>query len=342
MKLEKSTALNIEISSEIWFYRIKKTTTAMKKNLLAFALVLFTTCCMTAQVDNAPWSPAGAVWIYGGNAMMSKPYYKLTYQKDTVFANRMVKKMVLSRFDSVANGPTWYRTVEGVRDNIFMYASNDSIYWYNNNGFQLLYVFSATTGTDWTVRKYTSLSCPRDTTNESSFVTQSVQTASLGGRQFVTINANPSTRTFIGSLIIKNIGSRYTPLPITSGNCIDFTAPNTLLCYRDNTRGTIDFGNGGDCNGLITASQELASRDEMNTLHIVPNPANDKIIIQNRSNLRFAEVKIVDMMGKLHYIARQYTDGEAIDVAFLANGVYVVQMVTTENVVYATRLVKTK
>jgi hypothetical protein len=314
----------------------------MKKVILCCLLGIFAYFSASAQVDNAPWSPAGAVWIYRGDAMMSQPYYKLTYQKDTVFANRMVKKMVLSRFDSVANGPTWYRTVEGVRDNIFMYASNDSIYWYNNNGFQLLYVFSATTGTAWTVRKYTSLSCPRDTTNESSFVTQSVQTASLGGRQFVTINANPSTRTFIGSLIIKNIGSRSTPLPITSGNCIDFTAPNTLLCYRDNTRGTIDFGGVGDCNGLITANQELASRDEMNTLHIVPNPANDKIVINNRSNLRIAEVKILDMMGKLHYIARQYTDGEAIDVSFLSNGVYVVQLVTTENVVYATRLVKTK
>jgi hypothetical protein len=320
----------------------------MKKVILCCLLGIFSYFSASAQVDNAPWSPAGATWLYSmPNYFGAQIYYKLTYQSDMVFANRSVKKMVLTEFEIVPSGPPtaliWTRSAERFRSNIFMYASNDSIFWYNDSTsrFQLLYVFSATVGNAWTVKKGTLFTCPRGTADSSVFVTQSVQTRTFDNRQFTTISANPSPYPYIGAVVVKNIGSLYSFLPVAPGSCIDFIAPSQLPCYRDNIRGTINFAGFGDCNGLITASQELASR-EMNTLRIVPNPANDQIVIKNYSNLQIKEVKIVDMLGKTHYTVRQYNDGEAIDVAFLSNGVYVVQLVTTENVVYATRLVKVK
>ncbi len=312
----------------------------MKKAVFCCLLGIFAYFSASAQVDNAAWSPTGAIWVYEGSAFSGREYFKMVYQKDTLLDNRVVKKMVLTSHNYSYLSASW--SAERAIGNTFMYASNDSVFWYNGNRFQLLYDFSAAVGAAWTVQKYAPLSCGRNLSDTSIFSVRAVSQRTFDGRQFTTVDAG-TTSSYIGSLIIKNIGAQKSPLPATSdGLCTDvFPVPEKITCYRDNTRGTISFGgNIGQCNSVITSNQALA-RPEMNTLRIVPNPANDQIIIKNYSNLQIKEVKILDIMGKEYYSMKEYVD-QSIDVAYLPNGVYVVQLITSENVVYATKMVKVK
>jgi hypothetical protein len=321
----------------------------MKKSIISTFIGLILTCSMIAQVDMHPWAPTGATWLYRASSQTSQLYFKLSYQKDTSFSGKNVKKIVVSRFEYIGIPPNLVRTKEVFVRNEYMYNSQDSVFWYNDNTFQLLYVFSAVNGSSWDIQKSNYFTCINgsSTPNSNLLTVRAVQEATMGSRQFTVIDANPQPYWTIGTRLIKNIGSTRTPFPLPGNlgcSVIDgnIGQPDGLICYYDNLRGSIDFGGFGNCQGLIT---KIKNPDEnvSKSFALFPNPTSSNLQLVNSLSLEVESVNILDMLGKQHISLRNMgSNNLEIDVSSLPNGMYVIVLQTSNKINHTIKFVKIK
>jgi hypothetical protein len=318
----------------------------MKKSIISTFIGLILTCSMVAQVDMHPWAPTGATWLYKATSQTSQLYIKLTYQKDTLFAGKSVKKVVVSKFGYIGIPPNLVRTKEAFVANEYMYNVQDSVFWYNNNAFQLLYVFSATNGSSWNIQKSSYFNClDSGTPNFNAITVRTVQQATLGNKLFTVIDANPQPYWTIGTRLIKNIGPVVSPFPIPGNlgcSVIDGNTgvPESLMCYYDNTRGSIDFGGVGNCQGLITRINDV-NKNSSESFAIYPNPVSHTLRVVNTSNFNVENIEIFDIFGKQH-LSIKYTENMEIDANNLASGVYVVALRTSNKSIHLIKFAKVK
>lgn len=321
----------------------------MKKNvLIACFCNVFCGLAAHAQVDAYPWAPVGAVWLYKGSSIVSDLYYKLAYEKDTVVFNKPVKKMVVTKFEYIGMAPNFVRTRDVFISNEYLYHSNDSVFWYNNNRFQLLYLFSAVTGSSWSIQKSSYFTCLNAGIPDTNTITlRNVQQLSLANRQFIVMDANPQPYWTIGTRIVKNIGSTQSPFPIPGHLGCSVVDGNMglsqyLTCYYDNLRGRLDFGGLGKCQELITNTKDIYAREpNQSPFNLFPNPVSNTLNILNPYAYEIKTISIFDMYGK-QYISVPNIDNTTLDVQHLPNGMYIIVLHTANQFNYSIKFVKSK
>jgi hypothetical protein len=82
---------------------------------------------------------------------------------------------------------------------------------------------------------------------------------------------------------------------------------------------------------LITGVNEIISND---FIKIFPNPASNKIIIQEKTNIQQFQVKLLNIMGEIVLISKS----KEIDISQLANGVYFLNF-ETENFISSKKII---
>jgi hypothetical protein len=296
-------------------------------------------------VDNHPWCPEGATWLYRGDAASGSAYYKLSYQKDTLWAGRPVKKIVVTAFTylGLPVPPAFIRTSSRFFANFYMYNSNDSIFWWHNNTFQLLYLFNPNLASSWTLYPNSHFRCgPNTSTNSNVVSIQSIQNHLVQTRQFVAINLRPQDYWSIGVRILRNIGSLESPIPVPGRlacNVIDSGAsnPQYLLCYEDSLRGMLEFTNATHCPSLMTRLNEVQLAQIQ--LQVMPNPASSTLKILNYNNLNIEKIIITDLMGRVMQMIEQPSASE-IPISDLADGIYIIQLKTQHEGTHISKFVK--
>ena len=73
------------------------------------------------------------------------------------------------------------------------------------------------------------------------------------------------------------------------------------------------------------------------TLRLQPNPASDRLLVQNANQLRAPRISVFDLSGKMLLNKRLRNNG--IDISALNTGVYIVQILEKKEVVFAGKLV---
>lgn len=112
---------------------------------------------------------------------------------------------------------------------------------------------------------------------------------------------------------------------------------NTLTNYGQDLVYNANYGliSGGEC-----AAEPLSTTDEIlnqnSKYKIVPNPAHTEISINNSNEIE--EVKIFNLTGSL--IQTIQTDFHKVNISFLANGVYTLQITNKEGKKSITKLLK--
>jgi hypothetical protein len=320
----------------------------MKKKILVVLCFFKIFQSLFAQVDAHPWTPTGATWLYQATSQMSVLYFKFVYQKDTLAFGKEVKKIVVTKFEYIGIVPNLVRTRETFVSNEYMYNSHDSVFWYNNNQFQLLYVFSAGNGASWVVQKSNYFTCLNPGTPDTNTLTiRNVQQLLLANRQFTVMDANPQPYWTIGTRIVKNIGSMKSlfPVPGNAGcSVIDGNVgiPEYLTCYYDNLRGNLDFGGNGKCQELISATQDVYEKNKHNTVFtIFPNPASSTLNILSQSHLDIERISVFDMFGKPQ-MAVKYTGNNELDIDNLPNGIYIIVIQASNHLNYSIKFIKAK
>lgn len=315
----------------------------MKKlsNLIFPVLLVCAFAQATAQVviDNAPWCPAGATWIYRTFSATSNLYLKFSHEKDTLINNINAKKLGVERIEYL--GPQGQGRVARRVGEEFLAERNDSIFSYNSNqnNFEFMYSFSAAVGDSFVISNY-RVSCPFDANYplaDTVFV-DSIVSQTYSNRSFQLIYSSFDRHYVLGTVVAK-IGSLLSPFPevnivqrcttsIIDGHS-DFY--EGLVCYSDSIRGQILFPYVVDAAGECHYIETFVSKLEFNNYYtIYPNPTGSVINILNTNNVPVSEIRIYSVNGAemLSTTAPNITD---LNVSALPAGLYMVKLSNAAN-----------
>lgn len=305
----------------------------MKYILMGIFFLGLSTSSLKAQQDTA-WAPIGGTWVYDEITMTTWSALKMVSLKDTSINNITTRQIQLSRLRSIF--PPYTDTTESIIGYEYMYGSNDTVYWWINNSFEPLYIFSAQLGDKWLIHKYPTATYPCDTTVVSDTVmVQNISFQNYNGVQLEQISLESVGNNWELNTLLKGIGAYSSPFPTMSfENCqiIDgaLGSVNTLQCYADPIRGNINFGGSTmDCSTLLT----------VNTIPIKPSETTEKVVIfpnpvQNVLSFKLPSkyLKYILITNMLGQVVLQKTNFQAsqLDVSLLESGTYVIMFVGLE------------
>lgn len=163
----------------------------MRKVLIILS-ILFMSLGTYAQV----WVNLGAIWHYDYSNLSTRGYVLYIYQKDTTILNKPCQKIIKFTMDFYydINGILHYSGETHYGSN-YTYTSGDTVFYYRDNQFFVLYNFGASVGDRWIV----------STTNENGYCndTSSVEVTETGtllinGISFRYINLRPTPNSLVG------------------------------------------------------------------------------------------------------------------------------------------------
>jgi hypothetical protein len=292
----------------------------MKKIILIIVLAL------PFGVFAQEFAPIGAIWHNS--------------QSSWIIPDLITYKTIESVSNITINGKECKQLVEVERlysDTVntfthYMYSENDSVFFYEDNAFHLLYDFGAEAG-DTVVLDYylTSEGTPL------LMIIDSTATIDINGEdrklQYTTCGDGLSIE--FGGPVIEGIGSTYFLFPTYDG-----TVNGPLRCYQDEVIGlyiNYFYDNFGwdyeDCNQIIT---EIDEPGFSNVTVAYPNPSSNFIFVNNTNPS--SEYRIIDINGNL--IGQGKFDLSCkISIQDLAKGIYILQLIT-DNQVTVRKIIK--
>jgi len=273
----------------------------MKKATL-FSLLF----AIALQVNAQEFAPIGAIWHY---------------TQGTINPDITSFKTLESVADTTINGVTCKKIVEVERiiDTIkvtfqYMYSENDSVFFYKNGGFHLLYDFGANAGDTILLEYFMNLPMIIDSTG--TIMVNNVE------RKIQYITCTDSLVFDCGKHVIEGIGSTLFMFPIADG---ELNGP--LRCYQDDTTGLFlnpfhpnSGWNHEDCEEIITGMAE----NEINEgITIYPNPTHSTLTVKNLH--KASRYKIINIHGDL-LMQGNISETTEIDLSSISKGLYFIEL----------------
>ena len=312
----------------------------MKKILLL--LITFYFVEAKAQ-NNFQWADSGAVWHHTYNWIGLPGYQKTTYVGDTIINNQpcqIIKSNSQQAWPQPNGasipGSVWPLSV------FYLYKSNDSVFAYRNNTFNLVFKTNATLGEIWDLGDFGFITNSHAYVKVDSIYYQNYNGVTLRNIHVFPCKQNgdsvefgfglPDTN-YISKLNTINekfgpLGSFQTINNAIPNNFLDESLDQAILCYESATFPFIQFYTSDCFNNLFVGVEEQIE----NYFQLYPNPAHNQITINNKTG----ELMIIsDIMGKIVLQKQLNSVTENIDVATLANGMYIIHVGNS-----ATKLIK--
>ena len=286
----------------------------MKKILTILITIL------SLQGFSKGWAEVGAIWHYTQRTINPDITSYKTFEsiaEDTVVGIPCKKIKVIDRHwgDTLV----WHE---------YMYSENDSVFFYREGNFHLLYDFGAEAGDSillpyfWTVNGDSTL----------LMIIDSTSTIDINGeiRKLQYITCGDGIVVEFGDKVIEGIGNTYFMFPTYDG---EYFGP--LRCYEDNIVGLFispfhpnNGWNFEDCDQIITGIDEM---DGNGGLAIYPNPAHSEVLISGFDENAIEEVSIFTATGQ-RVLHLQGSD-RRVDVSSLQQGMYVVEVVVGKRMI---------
>ena len=291
----------------------------MKKTI--FLLILIT---VTTQNYAQEFAPVGAIWHY---------------TQRTINPDLTSFKTIESISDTSINGIQCRKMIEVERyldtTNViyhYMYSENDSVFFFAENDFHLLYDFGANTG-DTIILDYFS------TYNGTplKMIIDSTGTIIVNNqeKEIQYITCGDGIVIEFGNHVIAGIGNTSFMFPTLDGS---INGP--LRCYQDNSTDLFlnpfhpTYGwNHQDCEEIITSIEEA---EKGSRITVYPNPSTNNISITNVNQP--IEFRILDINGKLIEKGVLQVSSE-IRIKELPNGIYFIEL-QNENIRIIRKIIK--
>lgn len=273
----------------------------MKKSTLLLVLI-----ALTMQVSAQEFAPLGAIWHYTQGTI--NPYVT-SY------------KTLESVADTAINGVACKKIVEIERyiDTIqvtfqYMYSENDSVFFFKDGGFHLLYDFGAEAGDTIILDYFMNLEMIIDSTGTIMVNDQE--------RKIQYITSSNGLVFEFGDQIIEGIGSTSFMFPTTDG---DLDGP--LRCYEDENTGLYinpfhpnSGWNHENCEEIITDVKENSGSE---SILIYPNPVSGIIRIENIDPM--TNCRIVNVKGET-LIKRNISESNEFNLTALPKGIFFIEL----------------
>jgi hypothetical protein len=291
----------------------------MKKIILAIYIFLSLECC--GQV----WIEKGAVWHYDWYTIGSGGFDKIMYTGDTVIGSKTCQTLLKVRyaFFGTPNGGI----AGGLPDTLgkeFTYASGDTVFYFVNNKFSVLYNFGAKPGDTWNLGIDTSFSA----CSKSIAIVDSIGTMMINSNSYRWISLSAKTNssvTLLGKALERmgSIGSYLFLLYNFCDNQLWEPYFFNFHCFSDQA---FDLYNptGNACEYLLERVGTTDLQPEI--VEIYPNPAGYSITIQAEGHsIKYLE--IFDYQGKLVSSRHSVPVAGQLIVSDLKKGLYFVHFI---------------
>ena len=222
-----------------------------------------------------------------------------------------------------------------------MYTSGDSVFRYQDGTFVLIYDFGVQTGDSWTIRGNEDYLCHEFATQNTDIISvESIDNEQFGDYEFDVMNIAQNEHWSLGDKIIRGIGSTTNMFPqhAECGGVVDGGVGllERLDCYYNDVLGFVGIDADTQfCFDLIT-NNETVIQAEYGA--IFPNPTSAIICFSNNYANKNLHIKIFDTQGKLYLNQENIT--ENIDVRHLPSGVYLVNILDENKVIFTQKMVK--
>ncbi|KAA3647457.1 MAG: T9SS C-terminal target domain-containing protein [Bacteroidetes bacterium] len=301
----------------------------MKKLLtICISVVLF------LNTNAQSLAPAGAQWSFSlrSNFNSTVEPYTIQMGNDTLVYGRN------SRFTYMPIPRNPFPCPTGI-ENTYMSESNDSIFIYEDNKWQMLVNFNAITPDTFSI--LIGVSNPSGTQtayNRIHIQVDSTKTDTVNGfplksvylRRFNFLPMEPYT--FYDGWFTQRIGARYGFIPwVNTGCAYSNYYIAEMRCYADGSLGNIQFSNYA-CNAIITNLETKMS----SKLTLYPNPTSKSFFLNNISNIE--EVFIYDYTGK--FILSTKGSFQEIELP-IDKGVYLIRIKMNDGLFYTQKIIKT-
>ncbi len=278
----------------------------MKKILFLLVLII-----ISLQSFTQDFAPVGAIWHY---------------TQSTIDPDVTSFKTFESISTSIINGVQCSKMIEVERylDTIsfkyhYMHSKNDSVFFFADNDFHLLYDFGANSG-DTIILNYfeTGNGTPLQMIIDSTGIIM----VSGQERKIQYITSGDGFVIEFGRQVIEGIGNTYFMFPTYDG-----TMNGPLRCYQDNNIDIFlnpfhgDYGwNQQDCEEIITSVEEMEFGKEV---VVYPNPIKSNFSVINLHHT--ANYKILNINGNL---LKQgiISASNTINIEELPQGIYFIEL----------------
>lgn len=213
-----------------------------------------------------PFAETGAIWHYSMATDNSEvlAYKTISHVSDTLIEDKLCSKMLEQDYEQSLGSQVFH----------YMYQRNDSVYFYKDGNFYLIYDFGAEAGDTITLGYYTTYSGA-----PLKMIINSTETIMVDGMptRVQHITCGDGIIIEFGDKVIEGIGSTSFMFPT-----LDMSKDGPLRCYADDNTATFynpyyngTLWNGEDCTQIIVSINELPT-----TRHILfPNPAGESFRI---------------------------------------------------------------
>ncbi len=292
-------------------------------------LITLIFCVLLTNGFGQVWIDSNAKWTFDYFNVAETGTWRWEYTHDTIIQNHQSQVIKATKYRYGGPGTSIINY-----GNTYTYVSNDSVFYFKDDKFFLLYDFGAQIGDTWTVAIDTIFNSCQDTA-----VVQVVDTGTIiiNGNVYRTITLETISESLyaLNGICVEKFGilpttyenSNFGFLPgyqyCEGGPIIDYDLL-TFRCYEDSSFPTYNPTN-RDCDTL-TSTSELVVR----TIRIYPNPSNGSLTIDSPNN-KVIHVEIIDLNGRI-IVNQAYTD--KIDVSQLDNGLYILKIKTIDMTVY--------
>jgi len=305
------------------------------------SLLLLLLCLVHTQNHAQNWSPIGAEWFYSLPSINPiGDYVSYISQKDTLVGNVLSKKII--KQNSTGN----------VLDFEIMYENNDSIFYWFQGNYHLLYDFSIQIGdtTQYEFKSYNSQL--NDTILQVKGYATMVNNVTIGGTTLKKIE--------VSIIPIAGLINNYIwPPTFTYTQQIGYDKGDNYLIYKINLPSTLEHpslrcyneimlsyktpfwdvvGNNNSCDYITGIDEEEKSA----TIKLYPNPSSNHLIIENLGQQKNdVTVEIRSVTGKLELLKNiGLVDKTIINTSKIPAGVYFVTVKDEQNIIAIKKWVK--
>jgi hypothetical protein len=300
---------------------------------------LFISIFFSAQI----WVKPNATWHYDFSTISSGGFMKIQHIADTVIEskNAMVLETTMYEFIAGQNGTIHFSFSDTLNRN-YTYVNGDTVFYWRNNKFEVLYNFSEVAGGGWMLGAESEEMNMCDDTSTVDVISEGIVNISGTNYKSLTLKSNDSSPYRFDGKFNERFGAyegdySYSPwrylfprfASCNPGISVEYYS-YSFKCFQDDEL----FYNpsGEDCEYYLTY---LGLSDfDKKPLNVYPNPASESIYLNLTNNLEYS---IFDSTGKLCLNGK--SEGNQINIEKLNKGTYII-VLKDENMSKSRRFVK--
>ncbi|MGQ0827863.1 MAG: T9SS type A sorting domain-containing protein [Bacteroidota bacterium] len=292
----------------------------MKKIII---LLLVFTPLLKVKAQITPWISQGATWHYTWWDPSMVGNDKIEYIHDTLLFGKTCEILKTTRYFYGRLGPGSPLTLLYTQtNNNYTYSNGDTVFYLNNNKFDILYNFGASLNNNWDLGVDTNYAyCSKSIVRVDSTSTQTIN-SNVHRVLYTSDSANSSMG--ITGKIIEHIGSMEYLFP-TGRNCDSQTVVDffdfSFSCFQDSTTTYLVVPQAECENPYHVGISELTNFS--NTIQFFPNPIEDNLNIIFFNETQYL-ISIFNLLGeKVFETKNQNNQSVVVNFSSLNPGMYI-------------------